>query len=96
MKINIDKEYKYPAETTRVTSKINADYSGFKIEKAGDLILNADYTDSAVGKMGNLDYSTDYGNLEVGEAENVQGSGDYIKVSLGTIHGNVDINADYG
>ncbi|MEN8789124.1 MAG: hypothetical protein ABF293_00175 [Flavobacteriaceae bacterium] len=78
------------------SAEINADYSGFTIGKAGDLVLRADYTNSTINEMKNLDYSTDYGNLEVGEAENVQGNGDYIKVQLGTIHGNVDINADYG
>ncbi len=78
------------------SAEINADYSGFTIEKAGDLVLHADYTNSTINQMQNLDYSTDYGNLEVGEAENIQGNGDYIKVQLGTIHGNVDINADYG
>ncbi len=78
------------------SAKITADYSGYTIEKAGDLDINADYTNSTIGEMGNLTYSTDYGNLEIGKAENVQGNGDYIKVKLGTIHGNVDINADYG
>ena len=78
------------------SAEINADYSGFTIGKAGDLLLRADYTNSTIEQMENLDYSTDYGSLEVGEAENVQGNGDYVKVRLGTIHGNVDINADYG
>ncbi|MGB5819407.1 MAG: hypothetical protein WBG90_07960 [Saonia sp.] len=78
------------------SGKISADYSGFTIEKAGDLIISADYTNSTVEKMGNLQYSSDYGNLEIGEADNVQGNGDYINTKLGTIHGNVDINADYG
>lgn len=78
------------------SARIKADYSGYTIEKAGDLDINADYTNSTIGEMGNLVYSTDYGNLEIGKAENVQGNGDYIKVKLGTVHGNVDINADYG
>ncbi len=78
------------------SGKISADYSGFTIEKAGDLDINADYTNSTVGEMGNLKYSSDYGKIEIGEAKNVQGAGDYINVQLGTIHGNVDIVADYG
>lgn len=78
------------------SGKISADYSGFTIEKAGDLVISADYTNSEVGQMGNLQYSSDYGKIEIGEAKNVQGNGDYINVQLGTIHGNVDINADYG
>ena len=78
------------------SGKISADYSGFTIQKAGDLTINADYTNSTVEKMENLVYATDYGNLEIGEANNVQGNGDYVNVKLGTIHGNVDVNADYG
>ncbi len=78
------------------SGKVSADYSGFTIEKAGDLVINADYTNSKIEKMGNLDYSSDYGKIEVGEADNVQGTGDYISVRLGTIHGNVDITSDYG
>ena len=75
---------------------INADYSGFTIGKAGDLIVKADYTNSTIERMDNLDYNTDYGKIEIGEAKNVQGTGDYITVKLGTIHGNVDVTADYG
>ena len=75
---------------------IDADYSGFIISKAGDLTIKADYTNSTVEVMGNLKYNMDYGKLEVGEADNIEGSGDYIGVKLGTLHGNVDITADYG
>ncbi|NNK75354.1 MAG: hypothetical protein HKP42_04745 [Maribacter sp.] len=78
------------------SGEIKADYSGFTIEKAGDLKVNADYTNSTIIQMENLHYSSDYGNIEVGEANNVEGNGDYINVKLGTIHGNVDVNADYG
>jgi len=46
--------------------------------------------------MKNLEYNCDYGKLEVLEAGHVTGNGDYINVRLGTIHGDVDINADYG
>lgn len=78
------------------SGEIKADYSGFTIKKAGDLIINADYTNSTVNQMENLQYSSDYGNLEIGEANNISGKGDYINVKLGTIHGNLDIKADYG
>jgi hypothetical protein len=78
------------------SGKISADYSGFTIERAGDLTISADYTNSSVEQMDNLQYSADYGNLDVGEVNNVQGNGDYINVALGTVHGNVDINSDYG
>jgi len=75
---------------------INADYSGFTVGKAGDLTIKADYTNSAVEEMNNLDYNCDYGKIEIGEAKNVQGTGDYITVKLGTLHGDVDLTADYG
>ena len=78
------------------SGKISADYSGFNIEKAGDLIISADYTNSEVGQMGNLQYACDYGKIEVREVRNVQGNGDYINVDLGTVHGNLDVSADYG
>ncbi len=78
------------------SASISADYSGFSIAKAGDLNITADYTNSSIGQMGNLTYSSDYGTLEIQEAQNVKGQGDYINVQLGTVHGNVDIRADYG
>ncbi len=78
------------------SGKINADYSGFTIDKAGDLTLNADYTSSTITKMENLVYSSDYGSLKIGEAKNIKGNGDYISVKFGKVHGNVDVVADYG
>ncbi len=78
------------------SGEIKADYSGFTVQKAGNLIIKADYTNSTVVKMENLEYSSDYGNIEIMEAQNIIGNGDYISVKLGTIHGNVEIGADYG
>ena len=78
------------------SGEIRADYSGFSIEKAGNLNIRADYTNANIGKMKNLDYTSDYGSIEVEEANNVLGNGDYITVKLGKIHGNVTINSDYG
>ncbi len=78
------------------SGQISADYSGFTVEKAGDLSISADYTNATILKMDNLIYASDYGNLEVEDAGNIQGNGDYINVKLGTIHGKVDIAADYG
>lgn len=78
------------------SGEIKADYSGFTIDKAGDLSIITDYTNATVLQMKNLEYSSDYGSLNVEEAHNVHGDGDYINLKLGTIHGNVDITADYG
>ncbi|RIV45005.1 hypothetical protein [Flagellimonas pelagia] len=78
------------------SAEIVADYSGFTIEKAGDLTIKADYTNAVIEEMGNLSYSSDYGSLEAKEVKNVEGNGDYIGVKLGTVHGNVSIVSDYG
>ena len=75
---------------------IDADYSGFTINKAGNLTINADYTNSSVLKMDNLQYACDYGKIDVEEVNNVTGNGDYITVKLGTVHGKVNLEADYG
>ncbi|MEM9000086.1 MAG: hypothetical protein AAGB24_07460 [Bacteroidota bacterium] len=78
------------------SAEIIADYSGFTIEKAGDLTVRADYTNSVVKEMGNLDYSSDYGSIQVDNVKNVKGNGDYIGVKLGKVNGNIEITADYG
>ncbi|MCL6266431.1 hypothetical protein [Flagellimonas myxillae] len=78
------------------SAEIIADYSGFTVEKAGDLTIKADYTNSVVKEMENLEYASDYGSLEVGNVGNVNGNGDYVSVKLGTVHGNVNITSDYG
>ncbi|MBM1107870.1 hypothetical protein JQC67_17075 [Aurantibacter crassamenti] len=75
---------------------IEADYSGFTLGKTKDITLDADYTNSTIKQMENLKYDCDYGKLEVDMANNISGDGDYLNVRLGTIHGNVEINADYG
>lgn len=75
---------------------ITADYSGFTIEKAGNLTIDADYTNATITSMENLKYSSDYGKIEITEANNIEGNGDYINVKLGTIHGNVSLTSDYG
>ncbi len=78
------------------SGEISADYSGFTIQKAGDLTIKADYTNSTIKQMDNLVYSSDYGTLEVADAKSIQGNGDYVNVKLGDLHGNVDIKSDYG
>lgn len=78
------------------SAEIIADYSGFTIEKAGDLTIKADYTNAVIGEMGNLSYSSDYGSMEAKEVKNVQGNGDYIGIKLGKVHGDVSVNSDYG
>ncbi len=78
------------------SGEINADYSGFTLEKTGNLILRADYTNASVMEMDNLDYNCDYGSVEIGKVNNVLGRGDYVNVKLGQVSGNLDLEADYG
>lgn len=78
------------------SAEIIADYSGFTVEKAGDLTVKADYTNAVIEEMGNLDYSSDYGSMEVRKVNNVSGVGDYIGVKLGDVDGDLNIRSDYG
>ena len=75
---------------------INADYSKFTVEEAGDIDLNADYTTSVFESMKNLKYNCDYGSLKVNNAVSIVGDGDYLTTRLGTISKKVAISADYG
>lgn len=78
------------------SGRINADYSGMTIEKAGNLSLETDYSSITVHKMGDLDYDADYGSIEIGSAQNVRGVGDYIGIKLGVLQGEVSLDSDYG
>lgn len=78
------------------SAEIIADYSGFTVDKAGNLNIKADYTTAIVKEMANLEYSSDYGSMEISNVGNVEGVGDYISVKLGEVHGNVDVTSDYG
>lgn len=78
------------------SGRINADYSSFVLEKGGDIDLNADYTKSEFGAIENLNYVCDYGSVITRVTKDVVGRGDYLTAKLGTVHGNVNINADYG
>lgn len=78
------------------SGSINADYSGFTLDKVERLELNADYTRSEIGEVKDLNYTCDYGKVKVGKAEKVVGRGDYISNKLGTISGDLNLNTDYG
>ena len=75
---------------------INADYSKFTVEEAGDIRLNADYTTSVFEKMNDLNYNCDYGSLKANSARSVVGDGDYLTTRLGKITKKVAISSDYG
>lgn len=78
------------------SGKINADYSGFVLEKVERLEMNADYTYSEIGEVGSLNYNNDYGKLVVKMAGSIIGQGDYIPLRVGSLSGDLNVNTDYG
>ena len=65
---NISLNFDYSSKSTigyMATGSINADYSGFHLEKGENIDLNADYSHSSIGQMKNLNYNCDYGSLSV-------------------------------
>ena len=94
-KINID----YCSSSTIAKmngGSINADYSKFTVEEAGDIRLNADYTTSVFESLKNLNYNCDYGSLKANRARSIVGDGDYLTTRLGQITKKVAITSDYG
>lgn len=78
------------------SGKINADYSGFVLDKADRIELNADYTKSEFGEVNDLNYNCDYGKIVVGNVNKLVGSGDYVPNRIGKVSGSVNLNTDYG
>ncbi len=78
------------------SGKVDADYSSFTLEKAGDLELSCDYTRSEVMEAQSIDYNNDYGSLTVGKAGKIIGRGDYIPLRVSTLAGELNVNSDYG
>lgn len=78
------------------SGKINADYSGFVLEKVGTLELNADYTNSRIEDIEDLNYNCDYGTIEIDKGNNIVGRGDYVSNRLGEIYGSLDLINNYG
>ena len=78
------------------SGKINADYSGFTLEKVERLELTADYTQSEILEVEDLNYNCDYGKISVDKAGDVMGRGDYLTNRFGTVSGSLNLNTDYG
>jgi hypothetical protein len=78
------------------SGRINADYSGFTLDKAERLELNADYTNSEVQEVDELNYNADYGKLVVGKVNKLTGKGNYIPNQIGTVSSYLNLNTDYG
>ncbi len=78
------------------SGKINADYSGFTIDKAERIELNADYTNSEILDVGHLNYNCDYGKVIIGKVNSLIGNGDYLNNRIDEVTGDLDLNTDYG
>ncbi len=78
------------------SGKISADYSGFTLEKAGDIELDADYTKSELFEVNDIKYNCDYGKVVIGKARNIEGEGDYVSNRIGVVSGSLNLNTDYG
>lgn len=78
------------------SGEIDADYSGFTLEKGVKLKLNADYTNSEIQYIEDINYNSDYGKVVIGNAVNIAGVGDYVTHRMGTVTGSLNLDADYG
>ena len=78
------------------SGRINADYSGFTIEKADYLEVNADYSHSEILEVKELNYNNDYGKISINKVEKLVGQGDYIPLRIETLTGSLNVNTDYG
>ncbi|MEL6812479.1 MAG: hypothetical protein AAFP76_14200 [Bacteroidota bacterium] len=78
------------------SGKINADYSGYTLEKAGALEVSADYTKSEILEAESVNYNNDYGKIIIGKVGDVMGRGDYIPLRIDELNGDLNINTDYG
>ena len=47
------------------SATINAGYSTYSIEKAGNLIISADYSNGSIKEVKNLQFNADYGSFKI-------------------------------
>lgn len=76
--------------------QINADYSGFVIDRAEQIALNGDYTKSEIKEVGKLAYNCDYGKITVGSVDEITGDGSYLSTSVENVSKRMNIQAGYG
>ncbi|WP_236002892.1 hypothetical protein [Luteirhabdus pelagi] len=78
------------------SGRINADYSGFTLERTESVEISADYTQSEIVSAKSVNYNCDYGKVMVEEAVDIVGRGDYVNNHIGTVKGSLNMNTDYG
>ena len=75
---------------------INADYSGFEIEQAGEIELNADYTNASFDLVNFLSFKNDYGKLITENIGTLRGKGDYLTLKCGTVTEQLSLDNEFG
>ncbi len=96
---NNDLNFDYTKNSTiqyMKSGKINADYSGFLLQKAESLQVNADYSTSEIGEVNDLNYNNDHGKITIEKVGKLIGRGDYIQHNIGSVSKSLNIHTDYG
>jgi hypothetical protein len=75
--------------------KIDADYSGLKINECGNLHLDANYTDVTIQEGQNIKYEGNYGTFKFQKINSIIGSGNYLTIVINEISNNVKIDGNY-
>ena len=75
---------------------INADYSDFEIEKAGQIELNADYTNSYFNSVTVLNFNNDFGKMNLENVAILKGKGDYLTLKCGIISEQLTLDNEFG
>lgn len=77
-------------------AEIDAEYSKFFIEEAGNIEIDSDYTDLTLGKARTVIIESDYGNFDISEAHSVEFDADYSHLKIKKLTGSLKVDADYG
>lgn len=78
------------------SATINADYSGYTVEKAKSLNISADYTQSKIEIVEDIKFNCDYGGITIEKANVIRGDGNYLTTKIGEVYESVSLEADYG
>jgi hypothetical protein len=74
---------------------IEAQYSGLKINDAGNLNLDTNYTDIVVSDGQNIKYDCNYGNFKFNKINSISGSGNYLTVGITELSNSANIDTNY-
>lgn len=77
------------------TAVITAKYSNITIGQLSKLDLISEYTDVDIQEGKEVKYSSKYGSIEVDNIQDLDGLGNYLKVKIGNLNGNLNLNTKY-